>query len=80
MQPTISILRAEDWWMTGEWKFDLKLQEKATGLKKTETATVVVPRFNFPPIPTGIEIDDIFGAKVSCLEQDRRSWHEWEAC
>jgi len=47
-------LKPEDWWMIGEWKLILKYKEKATGLKKTEEATVVVPRFNFPPTPTGI--------------------------
>lgn len=56
------MLRAEDWWMTGEWKLILKYKEN--GVKKTEEATVVVPRFNFPPIPTGIEIGlDLSGKK-----------------
>jgi hypothetical protein len=41
-------------WETGEWKFVLSYVEGWR--KKTETARVVVPRFNFPPIPTGIEI------------------------
>ena len=41
-------------WMTGEWEFVLSYEEAHR--KKTETARVVVPRFNFPPIPTGIQI------------------------
>ena len=53
-------LRPEGW-MTGEWK--LVLSYKEGGAKKTETATVVVPRFNFPPIPTGIEIAEYEGKK-----------------
>lgn len=48
------MLRAEDWWMTGEWEFVLSYVD-ADG-NKTEKATVVVPRFNFPPTPTGIQI------------------------
>jgi hypothetical protein len=41
-------------WMTGEWELVLSYVEARR--RKTETARVVVPRFNFPPIPTGIEI------------------------
>jgi len=47
-------LKAEDWWMTGEWEFVFSYRE--AGRKKTETVRVAVPRFNFPPIPTGIHI------------------------
>jgi hypothetical protein len=48
-------------WMTGEWKLFLSYRENR--VKKTETATVVVPRFNFPPVPTGIEIAEYNGKK-----------------
>ena len=48
-------------WMTGEWEFVLSYEEAHR--KKTETARVVVPRFNFPPIPTGIEIATYLGQK-----------------
>ena len=48
-------------WMTGQWNFILSYKENRA--KKTETATVVVPRFNFPPIPTGIEMAENNGIK-----------------
>ena len=54
-------LRAEDWWMTGEWEFIFNYIEARR--KKTETAKVAVPRFNFPPIPTGIQISEYLGQK-----------------
>lgn len=48
-------------WMTGQWKFILSYVEGWR--RKTETRTVVVPRFNFPPIPTGIEMAEDNGKK-----------------
>jgi hypothetical protein len=48
-------------WMTGEWEFVLSYVERWR--RKTEKATVPVPRFNFPPIPTGIEIATSLGKK-----------------
>jgi len=54
-------LRAEDGWMTGEWEFVFSYRE--AGRKKTETVRVAVPRFNFPPIPTGIHIGEYLGQK-----------------
>ncbi len=55
------MLKAEDWWMTGEWEFVLSYVD-AQG-NKTEKATVKVPRFNFPPTPTGIQIGEYLGQK-----------------
>jgi len=49
-------LRPQDWWMTGKWKIILRYKEG--GDDKRETTTVTVPRFNFPPEPTGIQISD----------------------
>jgi len=54
-------LKAEDWWMTGEWEIVLSYVEAHR--KKTETVKVAVPRFNFPPIPTGIHIGEYLGQK-----------------
>jgi hypothetical protein len=48
-------------WTTGQWKFTLSYVEGWR--RKTETATVVVPRFNFPTIPTGIEIAEYNGIR-----------------
>ena len=48
-------------WMTGEWEFVFSYVEAHR--KKTETAKVAVPRFNFPPIPTGIQISEYLGQK-----------------
>jgi len=53
-------LRPQDW-MTGEWKLVLSYKEGRG--RKTETATVGVGHFNFPPVPTGIEIAEANGKK-----------------
>ena len=58
-------LRPQHWWMTGAWEITLKY--KKNGTKEEETATVIVPRFNFPPEPTGIQI----------AEWDGKTWLVW---
>ena len=47
-------LKPETRWMTGRWEITLKY-ETATE-KGKETKLVTVPRFNFPPEPTGIQV------------------------
>ncbi len=47
-------LRPQHRWMTGVWEITLKYRKD--GQKQKETKTVNVPRFNFPPEPTGIQI------------------------
>ncbi|MDY6793429.1 MAG: hypothetical protein SWH54_19350 [Thermodesulfobacteriota bacterium] len=40
--------------MTGKWRIILKYEKNGT--KEKETKAVMVPRFNFPPEPTGIQL------------------------
>lgn len=49
-------IRPEDW-MTGEWKIMLKY--KINDPQENEEMTVIVPRFNFPPVPTGLQITNL---------------------
>lgn len=64
-------LRPEGW-MTGEWK--LKLEYEEGEMPYIEEATVVVPRFNFPPIPTGIEISERNGQRVLVWNRIGNPW------
>lgn len=43
-------------WMTGDWEITLKAEPSVK-----EVRTVRVPRFNFPPVPSGIQISDYMG-------------------
>lgn len=56
------LLRPDSAWMKGVWEITLKY-ETVGSVKGTETALVNVPRFNFPPEPTGIQIADYQGKK-----------------
>jgi hypothetical protein len=53
-------------WMTGEWEITLKYTD---GDQKNviENATVIVPQFNFPPPPTGLQI----------AESEGKTWLVW---
>lgn len=52
-------LRPEHTWMVGDWEIEAKV--KTLTDKVTEVAYVSVPRFNFPPEPTGIQISEYQG-------------------
>jgi hypothetical protein len=52
-------LKPDYTWMTGDWEITLKY--KAASGKGTETKIVTVPRFNFPPEPSGIQISEYEG-------------------
>ena len=45
-----------DTWMTGTWEITLKAKPDVK-----EVVTIHVPRFNFPPIPSGIQISEVQG-------------------
>ena len=49
-------------WMTGEWEITMEYRDPKQK-KRTETMTLSVPRFNFPPVPTGIEVLNSAGRK-----------------
>lgn len=49
-------------WMTGEWEITLKYRT-TEGVHGREQALVVVPRFNSPPEPTGIQGANVQGQK-----------------
>jgi hypothetical protein len=50
------LLAPQDWWMTGEWEITLQYTKGDQKKITEESVTVNVPRFNFPPAPTGIQI------------------------
>lgn len=51
---SFSVRLAAEGWMTGEW--EITLEYRGPRGQRTETMTLNVPRFNFPPVPTGIEV------------------------
>lgn len=60
-------LKPERRWMTGDWEITLKYE--TTSGKGKETKLVTVPRFNFPPEPTGIQVTNYEG----------RTWIAWNS-
>jgi hypothetical protein len=48
--------------MVGTWEIKAKYKTY-TGVSGTDTKTIIVPRFNFPPEPTGIQISEYDGKK-----------------
>ena len=54
--------------LKGDWKITLKYKT-LQNIKGTEIRHVVVPRFNFPPEPTGIQISEDAG----------RTWIAWNS-
>jgi hypothetical protein len=52
-------LKPEHTWMKGTWEITLKYTTATE--KGTEVKNVTVPRFNFPPEPTGIQISEYQG-------------------
>jgi hypothetical protein len=54
-------LRVQEW-MEGEWEFTMRYRDSQG--RKTETATATVNHFNFPPVPTGVEIAENDGKTI----------------
>jgi hypothetical protein len=52
-------LKPEHTWMKGDW--EITLNYKTPTEKGKEVKFVTVPRFNFPPEPTGIQISEYMG-------------------
>jgi hypothetical protein len=61
-------LRPAPGWMTGDWEIVLKYSTN-DGIKGTESMMVTVPRFNFPPAPTGVQI----------AEYQDKKWLVWNS-